>query len=122
MLFVWSIVQNNLPDVKCYYFVIAVCAISGRGHILHFDALGRFNDENYFRTPALIANTNCSCVMTFDYLLRGVFVRILLACLFFWYFIYLITFSINHLCVCKVFLKNILGFIFKPCIFSIIIN
>uniref|UniRef100_H2XXE3 MAM domain-containing protein n=1 Tax=Ciona intestinalis TaxID=7719 RepID=H2XXE3_CIOIN len=46
--------------------------LEGRGYILRFDGLGNTNSEHYLRSPKVVANSNCSCVMSFLYLLRGV--------------------------------------------------
>ncbi|XP_039249215.2 uncharacterized protein LOC120326924 [Styela clava] len=44
----------------------------GRGHIMSFDASGRSKSQSYVRTPLLKASKNCSCVMSFMYLMRGI--------------------------------------------------
>ena len=36
-----------------------------------FDASGKAGSEAFARTPLLIAESNCSCVMKFDFLMRG---------------------------------------------------
>lgn len=47
--------------------------LEGRGFILSFDASGKYDEEGYVRTPLMIALDNCSCKMSFLYLMRGVY-------------------------------------------------